>query len=85
VPPALAAALAARHGARARGLLAGGGPGPELAPGLHAAELEWCLRHEWALTADDVLWRRTKAGLRATPAQRRAVETRLNSLLPATD
>ncbi|MBM3986095.1 MAG: glycerol-3-phosphate dehydrogenase, partial [Planctomycetes bacterium] len=84
-PPALAAALVARHGTQARALLDGGGPGPELAPGLHAAELEWCVRREWALTAEDVLWRRTKAGLHATPAQRQAVESRLGSLLPTAD
>jgi glycerol-3-phosphate dehydrogenase len=82
LPTALAAALVSRHGTRARDLLASGGPGPELAPGLHAAELDWCVRHEWALTTDDVLWRRSKAGLRATPAQRRAVESRLNALIP---
>ena len=28
---------------------------------------------EWAATAEDVLWRRTKCGLHMTPAQREAV------------
>jgi len=77
LPPALAAALVARHGTRAGDLLAAGDLGPELAPGLHAGELRWFARHEWALTAEDALWRRSKAGLRATPAQVRAVDALL--------
>ena len=27
-------------------------------------EVEYLIAHEWAMTADDVLWRRTKQGLR---------------------
>ena len=33
------------------------------APGLHAAELRYLVDNEWALTSEDVLWRRTKLGL----------------------
>jgi glycerol-3-phosphate dehydrogenase len=44
-----------------------------VAPGLHESELEWLHREEWARSADDVLWRRTKLGLHFTPAQRAAV------------
>jgi glycerol-3-phosphate dehydrogenase len=29
-------------------------------------EVDWLVRHEWARTAEDVLWRRSKLGLRAT-------------------
>ena len=47
--------------------------GAEVAPDLYEAELFYLRRHEWALTADDVLWRRTKLGLRYSPAQRQAV------------
>ena len=45
----------------------------KVAPDLYEAELFYLRRHEWALTADDVLWRRTKLGLRYSPAQRQAV------------
>jgi glycerol-3-phosphate dehydrogenase len=31
------------------------------------------MEHEWARTAEDVLWRRTKCGLRMTEAQRARV------------
>jgi glycerol-3-phosphate dehydrogenase len=46
-----------------------GSPGEgEFAPGLGRAEVEFMIREEWARTADDILWRRTKAGLSATSA-----------------
>ncbi len=31
--------------------------------GLYAAEVDYLVRHEWAQTADDILWRRSKLGL----------------------
>jgi glycerol-3-phosphate dehydrogenase len=37
--------------------------GEEVAPGLYAAELRYLVDSEWARTAEDVLWRRTKLGL----------------------
>ena len=33
---------------------------------LYAAEVDYLVRHEWAMTADDILWRRTKQGLFAS-------------------
>ena len=47
--------------------------GAEVAPGLHEAELHYLHEHEWARSADDVLWRRSKLGLHMNDAQRRAV------------
>jgi len=37
--------------------------GEEIAPGLHAAEVEYLIENEWARTAEDILWRRSKLGL----------------------
>jgi glycerol-3-phosphate dehydrogenase len=48
-------------------------PGRDFGQGLTEAELRWLVEHEWARTAEDVLWRRTKLGLRATPAEVQAV------------
>ena len=49
-------------------LLAGrtgaGDLGEHFGAGLHAAEVEYLVEHEWARTAEDVLWRRTRKGLR---------------------
>ncbi len=39
------------------------GLGGEVLPGLYAAEVEYLRREEWAVTAEDILWRRTKLGL----------------------
>jgi len=39
--------------------------GPELVPGLYAAEVYYLATQEWAQTARDILWRRTKLGLHA--------------------
>ena len=47
--------------------------GAEVAPDLYEAELFYLRRHEWALTADDVLWRRSKLGLHFSAAEREAV------------
>jgi len=32
------------------------------------------MQHEWAQTADDVLWRRTKLGLTLSKAEKEALE-----------
>ena len=37
--------------------------GGEIAHGLSVAEVEWLVTREWARSADDILWRRTKLGL----------------------
>jgi len=47
--------------------------GAEVAPGLYEAELRYLQRSEWALTHDDVLWRRSKLGLHYSAAERQAV------------
>jgi glycerol-3-phosphate dehydrogenase len=46
--------------------------GRDFGGGLHQREVEHFEKHEWASTADDILWRRTKAGLAMTPAERQA-------------
>ncbi|MBT7147332.1 MAG: glycerol-3-phosphate dehydrogenase, partial [Rhodospirillales bacterium] len=41
---------------------------------LTEAELRWLIRKEWARTAEDVLWRRTKIGLVATEDDQKKLE-----------
>ncbi|WP_149535931.1 glycerol-3-phosphate dehydrogenase [Siccirubricoccus phaeus] len=41
--------------------------------GLFERELDWLVREEWARTAEDVLWRRSKLGLRLAPERQAAV------------
>lgn len=42
--------------------------------GLTEAEVAYLMNREWARTADDILWRRTKLGLRFNSAERAALE-----------
>ena len=53
--------------------------GEDFGGGLTAAAIDYYCDHEWAQTADDVLWRRTKAGLHMTPEQREAVVAHFKS------
>ncbi len=39
--------------------------GAEILPGLYEREAEYLCANEWALSAEDILWRRTKLGLHA--------------------
>ncbi len=48
--------------------------GRDFGMGLSEAEVEHLTRREWARTAEDVLWRRSKLGLRADAAQIVALE-----------
>ncbi len=41
---------------------------------LYAAEVDWLIGQEWALRAEDVLWRRTKLGLKFSRAQTAELE-----------
>jgi glycerol-3-phosphate dehydrogenase len=73
LPPPLRQRWVRSYGARVALLLAQ--PlGAEIAPGLHAGELQYLHDHEWARSADDVLWRRSKLGLHLDAAQREAVD-----------
>ncbi len=47
--------------------------GPWFGDDLSATEVRYLMEHEWACTADDVLWRRSKLGLRLTPAETKAL------------
>ncbi len=42
---------------------------------LYANEVDYLKEREWALTADDILWRRTKCGLHVNPQQKQALVT----------
>ncbi len=72
-PAAVRRHLARCYGARIDLVVGPQGLGEEVAPGLYEAELDYLHRHEWARSADDVLWRRTKLGLHMTAADRERV------------
>ena len=67
--------LAGRHGTDCRTVLDGVRTGSDLGcnfgGGLFEREVDYCIANEWARTAEDVLWRRTKCGIHMTADQRR--------------
>ncbi len=68
LPADLARRLARAYGTRVETLLGSARGltdlGEDLGGGLHEAEAEYLMQREWALGADDILWRRSKLGLR---------------------
>jgi glycerol-3-phosphate dehydrogenase len=48
---------------------------------LTAAELRYLVDTEWARTAEDVIWRRSKLGLRLTPAQIASIDNAINLMV----
>lgn len=49
--------------------------GRDFGAGLFEAEIEYLLTHEWARSAEDILWRRTKLDLHMTAAQTAALQS----------
>ena len=78
LPSLLVEALAARHGGLTDAVLGGAKTIAELGQHfghtLYAREVDYLITHEWARTADDVLWRRTKCGLHLNIQQKQALE-----------
>jgi glycerol-3-phosphate dehydrogenase len=77
LPAAQLRALARRHGDRMSRVLDGvdrlEAMGQHFGHGLYAREIDFLRREEWAVSAEDVLYRRTKTGLHLSPEQRAAV------------
>ena len=60
--------LARTYGSETRQMLSGvrtrDDMGRDFGASITALELDWAIAHEWVMTAEDFLWRRTKQGLR---------------------
>ncbi len=73
VPPVLLERWLGHYGTLARVLLGDARGmedlGEDFGFGLHAREVEYLQEQEWAQTTQDILWRRSKLGLRFTPPQ----------------
>jgi glycerol-3-phosphate dehydrogenase len=67
MPAALLQRYARAYGSRAERILRGAAAlvelGEEVLPGLHAREIDYLRAEEWAATADDILYRRSKLAL----------------------
>ncbi|HMJ49246.1 MAG TPA: glycerol-3-phosphate dehydrogenase [Burkholderiales bacterium] len=70
--------LASRHGSLIEDVLGDAHDTPELGEnfgaGLFAREVDYFIEHEWARSAEDILWRRSKTGLFLGNAQKQALE-----------
>ncbi len=70
--------LVRRYGTRASSLLGDARNladlGRHFGGALYEAEVRYLVDHEWAKNADDVLWRRTKDGLRLSEEEKRILE-----------
>jgi glycerol-3-phosphate dehydrogenase len=85
LPAALLARWARAYGTRLSQMLANcrapGDLGAEIVPGLFEIEADYLVRHEWALHADDILWRRSKLGLHVAPGAAAQLEAWLAARL----
>jgi glycerol-3-phosphate dehydrogenase len=73
LPESVVRGVFRRHGALAFDVLGDGLIGEQYGAGLSERELRYFVDQEWARSAEDVLWRRTKCGLHMSDAQRARV------------
>jgi len=78
LPEDLARRLCRTYGTRAwtivRGVETLADMGQDFGAGLYERELEYLMKHEWARTLEDVIWRRGKLGLHLDEGQQAALE-----------
>jgi glycerol-3-phosphate dehydrogenase len=83
LPALLVARYARAYGTRVHTLLAQKTAleemGEQIVPGLYMAEVEYLRRYEWARTAQDILWRRSKLGLHLPPEAATRLQGWLNA------
>ncbi|RAI00502.1 glycerol-3-phosphate dehydrogenase [Acuticoccus sediminis] len=82
--PSLAARLSRLYGVRAQDILRGAESADDLGRSFGAGLTEREVRHlvdtEWAITAEDILWRRTKLGLFVTKDEASALDSYLKDV-----
>ena len=82
LPVPLARRLVRAYGTRAHQVVGGAGSlaamGRDYGAGLTEAEVTYLRHNEWAMAAADVVWRRSKLGLRLTPAQVAALDAAMH-------
>jgi glycerol-3-phosphate dehydrogenase len=83
LPEPLAYRLARAYGTRVDELLGDATSlaalGEDFGAGLTAAEVDYLVGREWARSAEDILWRRSKLGLHVPPGAAQRIDAYLNS------
>jgi glycerol-3-phosphate dehydrogenase len=78
MPGEMVRRMSQAYGTRLRDMLGDAGDlaalGRHFGAGLYEREVRWQIDREFARTAEDILWRRTKLGLRFTPQQVKALD-----------
>ena len=86
MPETLLAALMQRHGTKADAILGNAAKPADLGEyfggNLYESEVRYLIEHEWAQQPDDILWRRTKAGLHMSPEQRARFSLYMEGITP---
>jgi glycerol-3-phosphate dehydrogenase len=81
MPAPLALRLSRAYGTRLRDMIGDARRlkdlGRHYGAGLYERELQWLVEREYARTAEDVLWRRTKLGLQMSEKEKKALAKRL--------
>lgn len=81
--------LIAHYGTKAWDVLGDASALPDLGEifgaGLSAREVDYLIEQEWAQSSEDILWRRSKLGLRLSPRDERALEAYLEARGGRTD
>lgn len=85
LPEVLAHRYARAYGGRTRDVLRGakrlGDLGAYLGENVYEAELRYLVNVEWAMTLEDVLWRRSKLGLHTTDDTQKKIKKMLQKLI----
>jgi glycerol-3-phosphate dehydrogenase len=87
MPSDLLRRYAHAYGTRTHRLLAAAssidGLGMEMGDGLFEAEVDYLVKHEWAMTPEDILWRRSKLGLHVSAQTVRQLAAALPAFISA--
>jgi glycerol-3-phosphate dehydrogenase len=87
MPAAVLRRMALAYGSRVHAVLGSARRlqdlGEPIVDGLYEAELQYLVAREWALSAEDVLWRRSKLGLHLSEPDRRRVAAWFERCAPA--
>jgi glycerol-3-phosphate dehydrogenase len=85
LPPALAERYARAYGTRIDVMIGNANQlatlGQDFGNGVYEAEVRYLMQYEWAMTADDILWRRSKLGLHVKTETIENLTTWLKTLL----
>ncbi|AWN16794.1 glycerol-3-phosphate dehydrogenase [Salinisphaera sp. LB1] len=87
IPLGMANRMVFNYGTRVRDIVAGAKSlddlGEHFGAGLYAAEVDYLCEHEWARTAEDIIWRRSKLGLRLASGEVDRLTAYLRERAPA--